>query len=106
MEILAASDPQTVLIDALIRTGGPFALILVAAIFGLIYFKPHVQQLSDTLEKTRADLKEAREEIREAREQHQRDAEIMREILVPAVTQSTMTIQRMTEELYRIRGAA
>jgi hypothetical protein len=83
------TDP--VIIDALIRAG-PVALILVALATGFLYTKQHVADL-------RAALVECRTELRESRLELKQMNEIMRDVMVPAVTQSTTLIQRVSEEL-------
>lgn len=87
-------------IQALINYGS-LGIVVLAAATGFIYFKPHVDQLRDSLVDCRNELREARVELKEARDEIRKDAEIMREVLMPAVTQSTAMIQRIQDELWR-----
>lgn len=90
--------PETLLIEALLRYG-PIGLVLIAIGIGWLYTKPHVEDLRQSLTDCRNELKEAREDIK-------RLNEVMRDVLVPAVTQSTTLIQRVSEELlWRGRAA-
>lgn len=78
---------------------GVLGLVVAGALFGWIWFKPAVDDLKASLSDCRADLKEAREDLR-------RQGDIMREILVPAVAKSSELLQRVTDEIWRMRGAA
>lgn len=81
---------ESVLVDAVLRYG-PLGIIVVAAAFGWIWFRPSVNELRDTLTITRADLKEARDDLR-------RNTELLQSI-IPAVTQTAGMVQRLSEEL-------
>lgn len=97
MIAVATDAPQTLLNWAQF---GVLGLVVAGALFGWVWFKPAVDDLKNTLAECRADLKEAREDLK-------RQGEIVREILVPAVTKSTELIQRINEEiLWRGRQAS
>lgn len=89
--MILALGPESVLIEALLRYG-PLGLVLVAIGIGWLFTKPHVDDLRTSLAECRAELKEARVEISQ-------NAALMRDVMVPAVTQSTQLIQRVSEEL-------
>lgn len=78
---------------------GVLGLVVAGALFGWIWFKPAVDDLKSTLAECRGDLREAREDLK-------RQGDIMREILVPAVAKSSELLQRVTDEIWRMRGAA
>jgi hypothetical protein len=78
---------------------GVTGLVIVAALSGWIWFRPAVEELQRTLTECRADLRQAREELKQ-------QAELTREILVPAVVKSSELIQRVADEIWRLRGAA
>lgn len=78
---------------------GVLGLVVAGALFGWIWFKPAVDDLKSTLAECRTDLREAREDLK-------RQGDIMREILVPAVAKSSELLQRVTDEIWRMRGAA
>jgi hypothetical protein len=82
---------ESVLVEALLRFG-PIGLVVIALAIGWLYTKPHVEDLRKALVDCREELKGTREELRAQNQ-------IMREILVPAVTQSTQLVQRVGEEL-------
>lgn len=83
--------PESLLVDALLRYG-PLGLVLIAIGIGWLFTKPHVDDLRKSLSECRAELKEARDDIR-------RLEALMRDAMVPAITQSTTLIQRVSDEL-------
>jgi hypothetical protein len=96
---LSAADPTSDIVKLILSYGiTPITLITMAG-FGLVYFKPAVDDLKANLAACREDLKETREDLR-------RQGDIMREILVPAVAKSSEMLQRVTDEIWRMRGAA
>lgn len=98
--ILAAAVDTTPDIVKLILSYGITPIVLIAmSTFGIVYFKPSVDDLKDNLAACRTDLKEAREDLK-------RQGDLMREILVPAVVKSSELIQRVADEIWRMRGAA
>jgi hypothetical protein len=78
---------------------GVLGLVVAGALFGWVWFKPAVDDLKASLAECRADLKEAREDLK-------RQGDLTREILVPAVVKSSELIQRVADEIWRLRGAA
>jgi hypothetical protein len=82
---------EQLFVDFLVRAG-PVGLILLAIATGFLYTKQHVADLRNSLVECRGELKEAREELRQMNV-------VMREVLVPAVTQSSVLIQRVNEEI-------
>lgn len=96
MVAVTTDAPQTLLNWAQF---GVLGLVVAGALFGWVWFKPAVDDLKSTLAECRTDLREAREDLR-------RQGDIMREILVPAVAKSSELLQRVTDEIWRMRGAA
>jgi hypothetical protein len=93
--ILAQASGESLFVDALLRYG-PLGIILVAAALGFIYFKPAVDDL-------RRELADSKEERRQLLAEVKRLNELSREIVMPAVTQSTDLIRRITERQWRER---
>lgn len=93
--MISQVSSESVLVDALLRFG-PLGIIVVAAAFGYVWFKPSVDELRDSLNITRGDLKEAREDLR-------RNTELLTSI-IPAVTNTAAMVQKLTEELLWRRG--
>jgi hypothetical protein len=97
--VILAVASESVIVEALLRYG-PLGLVLIAIGAGWLFTKPHVDDLRESLKECREELKEARAEISELQE-------IMRTAMVPAITQSTTLIQRVSEELlWRNRQAS
>ena len=87
---MIAQATEGVLVEVALRYG-PLGLIIVAAAFGWVWFRPAVNELKDNLTICRSDLKDAREDLR-------RNTELLQSI-IPAVTQTATMVQKLSEEL-------
>lgn len=87
---MIAQAAESLFLESALRYG-PLGLIIVAAALGLVWFRPAVDQIRQALDLTRADLLAAREDLR-------RNQELLQAI-VPAVTQTAASVQRLSEEL-------
>jgi hypothetical protein len=81
---LAQTEPSIITDWA---SAGVVGLVVVAALFGWIWFKPAVDRLQKDLDQALADLRQLER--------------LDRESIIPAVTKSMELIERMAEELRR-----
>lgn len=97
--MIAAADVTPDIVKLILSYGITPIVLIIMSMAGFVYFKPAVDDLKKTLAECRSDLREARDDLK-------RQGDIVREILVPAVTKSTELIQRINEEiLWRGRQA-
>lgn len=100
--ILAAAEPW---VDFLVNSG-PIGVILVMAALGWVHFKPAMDQCLRVNEQVRQDLLAAREDLRAARDELRTQEKLTREIVIPAVTEASVIIKNLSEQLLWRRGAA
>lgn len=104
--MIAATDVTPDIVKLVLSYGITPIVLITMSTFGLVYFKPSIDDLKAVLADCREDLKQAHAQTEAKNEEVKQLNEIMRDVMVPAVAKSSEILQRVTDEIWRLRGAA